>query len=475
VFHSYYSTQYKPLKNMQDSVKNAYLQYEKYKEQSLNLDMLTHQSIQPLIRKLKEYGEFQVRLLGQSAEGRDIHLIRYGQGETTVFMWSQMHGNEATATMALFDLFNYLADGDSLAYLLKDKLSIYFLPMLNPDGAERGSRYNAWGVDLNRDARLPQTLEAKLLKGTGEILQPHYAFNLHDQQRYYSAGYSDKPATISFLANPQDHECSITPNRRKSMQLVARMDAALQQEIPGHVGRYVASFDNSSFGDTFQCMDICTLLIESGGHWGDPQRQIARKMNFLAILTGLESIAQGTVDAYPHEAYADIPENRERMYDVVLRHVIIPMGNERPMMDIGINWQEKFHNHKRYFVGKVMNFGDLSPYTAYQEHDCRGLVLQAGKAAALDNNLAKYWSYLAKGITHLQVAEDEMPLGPIAIGALNLQPLDSDSYFPLIRDGDANFTLHKDGQVKYAIVNGAVLDVASATSLSEWQQGLTLR
>lgn len=58
--------------------------------------------------------------------------------------------------MALFDIFNFLeASGDEhedLRSLLKSKLNLKFIPMINPDGAEVFKRRNAIDIDLNRDA-----------------------------------------------------------------------------------------------------------------------------------------------------------------------------------------------------------------------------------------------------------------------------------------------------------------------------------
>src|SRR5690606_11304713 len=47
--------------------------------------------------------------VGRSAEGRPLYLVRFGSGPTTVLLWSQMHGDESTATMALADIFNLFA------------------------------------------------------------------------------------------------------------------------------------------------------------------------------------------------------------------------------------------------------------------------------------------------------------------------------------------------------------------------------
>src|SRR5690606_17111784 len=42
---------------------------------------------------------FSVEEIGRSAEGRPLRHVQWGEGELRVLMWSQMHGDESTATM----------------------------------------------------------------------------------------------------------------------------------------------------------------------------------------------------------------------------------------------------------------------------------------------------------------------------------------------------------------------------------------
>jgi hypothetical protein len=37
-----------------------------------------------------------------------MNAVTHGHGPTTVLLWSQMHGDESTATMALADIFAFL-------------------------------------------------------------------------------------------------------------------------------------------------------------------------------------------------------------------------------------------------------------------------------------------------------------------------------------------------------------------------------
>src|SRR5258708_26633227 len=43
---------------------------------------------------------FNIRNVGQSFEERPLRLVSVGSGATQVLLWSQMHGDESTATMA---------------------------------------------------------------------------------------------------------------------------------------------------------------------------------------------------------------------------------------------------------------------------------------------------------------------------------------------------------------------------------------
>ena len=56
----------------------------------------------------KHPGRARLEEIGRSAEGRAIHLLTVGTGERRVLLWSQMHGDEPSATPALLDVAGYL-------------------------------------------------------------------------------------------------------------------------------------------------------------------------------------------------------------------------------------------------------------------------------------------------------------------------------------------------------------------------------
>lgn len=102
---------------------------------------------------------FHVEEIGRSVEDRPLRHVRWGDGRIPVLLWSQMHGDESTASMALADLFGFLGDHPDhpLVRQLRANTTLHVFPIVNPDGAARFQRRNVQGIDLNRDARMLAT------------------------------------------------------------------------------------------------------------------------------------------------------------------------------------------------------------------------------------------------------------------------------------------------------------------------------
>ena len=54
--------------------------------------------------------DLRVQQVGQSVLGRPIQLVTLGNGDKKILLWSQMHGDEPSATPALLDIANYLLE-----------------------------------------------------------------------------------------------------------------------------------------------------------------------------------------------------------------------------------------------------------------------------------------------------------------------------------------------------------------------------
>ncbi|MGB3798464.1 MAG: M14 family zinc carboxypeptidase [Lewinella sp.] len=349
----------------------------------------------PLIQGLP--GTFAVDTAGNSVEGRPLWRVVWGEGGTDVLLWSQMHGDEPTATAALFDLFSWLegsGDGlDSLRQTIRSELRLTFLPMLNPDGAEVYQRRNALGIDLNRDAVHLTSPEAQFLKGERDRLDADWGFNLHDQSTYYSVGFpAERGAVLSILAPAFDWDKTMSTKREDAAQVIAQMNAIWQQYVPGQVGRYNDDFEPRAFGDNLQKWGTRTILIESGGYAGDSEKQEIRKLNLLGLIAGLHGIATGSYEQYTVEDYERIPRNESNgMHNVILQDALVTLPEGEFVMDIGIRTSERTlppQNREFTSSGYVSDLGDLSTFGAFDRLALNGQRVEAGKVYPGEHSIA---------------------------------------------------------------------------------------
>ena len=359
--------------------------YPAYREHKLKDRFFKHADIETLIQNKNG---FSVNEAGKSVEGRSIYLLGKGTGPAKIFLWSQMHGDEATGTMALFDLFNFLEADDShneIRERLLKQCTLYFSPMINPDGAERFTRRNAQFLDINRDYVHQQTPEGKILRRLQEQIKPHFGFNLHDQSIRWSAGKSGSSAAISFLAPACDEELSINATRERAMRVIAGMMTDIHPYIPGHIGRFEEEHESRAFGDNFQKSGTSTILIEAGGYAGDREKQFLRQIYFASILSGLVRIAERNYEDEPIETYLAIPENKKRHYSLIIRNCSMQKSGHIYIADIGLVADEIVNNgvnpFYRYLVEDV---GDLSGFYCYREVDATGLNLILIKPLTLE-------------------------------------------------------------------------------------------
>ncbi len=273
------------------------------------------------LQALAPLGFYSMSPLGSSAEGRTIPLLTFGRGPVTVLLWSQMHGDEPTATMALVDLLNFLSREQQhpVATMISEKLKVLIVPMLNPDGAERFQRRTAQAIDMNRDARSFETPEARLLKEVRDRYQPQFGFNLHDQDPRYAVGNTKAVSTIALLAPAFDDVRSDNHIRVRAKHIAALFASVMQEFIPGHISKYDDSFEPRAFGDNIQRWGTSTVLVESGGWPQDREKMFIRKLNYVGLLSSLYSIATNSYERAPLTVYDQLPFGTKYLFDVVLR------------------------------------------------------------------------------------------------------------------------------------------------------------
>ena len=325
---------------------------------------------------------FQSETIGTSVEGRSLNHIWFGRGPLHVLLWSQMHGDEPTATVALLDVLHYIQANRTVPHVAQilDRLTVHVVPMLNPDGAEKPHRRNAQGIDVNRDALLLQTPEGRALKALRDRINPPIGFNLHNQNWRTSVAKTGKPAAMSLLAVSFDEARSDNPGRIRAKKVASVIRDAVEPLAAGMIARYEDDFEVRAFGDNLTKWGTSVVLIETGPYPGpDPDRALVR-MNVVALLTSLDALASGRVDSADTARYESLPFNDSMLLHTLIAHATIAPGTGvAPFRgDIGIAGlrvvREVGADRKVGFAAKIEELGDLRVFGALETIDATGLT-----------------------------------------------------------------------------------------------------
>ena len=357
--------------NQLEIAKELYSAYSSFQRKDLSPVNCKHEIIHKELVLLKnQFGLFRISSLGHSIEKREILLVTCGTGTSSVLLWSQMHGDESTATLALMDIFSFLhreAEKRDWIGEILSKLTLLFIPMLNPDGAARVQRRTATGIDLNRDALALVTPEGRILRETQKKYSPQFGFNLHDQE-LSSVGQSTNVTAIALLAPALDHARTIPPVRARAIKVADGIANTLAEFAKGHIATYDDTFEPRAFGDNMQKWGTSTVLIESG-HWSaDQEKQRIRELNVIAILSSLYGIASGEYEMRTGDVYRTLLPNGKRIYDIIVRNAVGVLGNGwNGTVDFGLNYETNKHDDKLI----LKDIGDLSTFGALKTIDGR--------------------------------------------------------------------------------------------------------
>jgi len=326
---------------------------------------------------------FTMEQVGESVEGRSVNRVQFGVGPTPVLLWSQMHGDEPTATAALFDVFEYLSKHrqDETVRRIYSELTLHIVPMLNPDGAERFQRRNAQGIDVNRDALRLQTPEGRILKAVRDRFNPKVGFNLHNQSWGTAVGDPPRPASISLLSVAYDEKRSENAGRVLTKKLCAVIRDALEPFASGQIGRYDDEYEVRAFGDNITLWGTPVVLIETGP-WPsqEPDPPLVR-LNFVAILSALDALATGNVQRANPKRYETLPMNESGLLYILVKNatVISGSGVQPYVADIGIsgNRRVRIADGKRevHVATNISDLGDLRTSGAMRVIDATGMTV----------------------------------------------------------------------------------------------------
>ncbi len=375
-----------------------------------------HADLKKYLEQLKKLG-LKIDQVGFSNAGREIYQVEWGKGPLKVFMWSQMHGDEPTATSALVDMFAFLQKNRGKDWVKKigETVTIRAVPMLNPDGAEMYQRRNLQGIDINRDALDLKTPEARLLKQLRDSWSPAIGFNLHNQGSLTTVGRSANQAAISLLVVFGDPAKTLDAGHERNRRIASAIVTALEKFIPGHIARYSDEWTATAFGDNFSAWGTPVILIETGGLYGKDEMFLV-KMNFVAFMTALQSLATGSEKTQDSTPYLSLPENSSGgLVNFIFRGAtVVNNGTLSPTVaDIAA---VKMRRPARFSpLTTIQSIGQLNNLKGLEEYDATGFNIVSRLGRIKPGELAEFIVYKKDRQVDWTAADLEKQYPPDAI------------------------------------------------------------
>ena len=161
---------------------------------------------------------------------------RSGTGPRHVLLWSQMHGDEPTATAALFDVFEYFRRHRERSRSCSgcSRRSTLLRGADAQPGRRRALPAPQRAGHRHQPRRaVPADARGAAAQGAARSLQPSLGFNLHNQDWSTAVGEPPKPASISLLAAAFDKARSDNPGRMLAKKVCAVIRDALEPLASG--------------------------------------------------------------------------------------------------------------------------------------------------------------------------------------------------------------------------------------------------
>jgi murein tripeptide amidase MpaA len=257
----------------------------------------------------------ELEVIGKTVKGRDIHLVKYisDPAKPTILYLTQQHGNEQLTTEGALEFVKHLGTGKS-ADILKG-VNILVVPMLNADGAmgdvnfsledyiakgdRNMTRFNAEGVDLNRDhvAKIQPETQA-LHNNVMRKYRVDYMIDLHHQGTRAERDGKLVSGSILYPTTPNADPAVV----ERSKQLGAVVFDNVDSTGWGHLGKYQGgSAETISRNGISVEYGIATLLFEMRGmsdHYLDGYALGQRSNGYLIkqTVTTLTSTAAAIAD-----------------------------------------------------------------------------------------------------------------------------------------------------------------------------------
>ncbi|MHC6226299.1 M14 family metallopeptidase [Pseudomonas sp. X10] len=179
-----------------------------------------------LIERARQLPGVELLATGRSVQGRDIPLLRAGDGapgKRKLWIIAQQHPGEHMAEWFMEGVIDRLQGNDATVQQLLAAADLYLIPNMNPDGAFNGHlRTNFKGKDLNRawqDASVEHTPEVFFAQTQMKLHGVDLFLDVHGDEEIphvFTAGCEGNPGYTPRLAELESTFrktlCSVTPD-----------------------------------------------------------------------------------------------------------------------------------------------------------------------------------------------------------------------------------------------------------------------
>jgi predicted deacylase len=231
----------------------------------------------------------KLEVYGKSKEGRPLYALRVAtrNNQPAILITAATHGNEIITVEVLFGILDSLLAGysnSSRAKQIIDSHTIYFLPVVNPDGYVRQQRY-ANGVDPNRDYPYPDKPNRTPNECISAVMSFFHAHNIRGSIDFHSYG--------KLLMFPWAYT-EDAPDRQdeQAFQAVTAHMAKANQYRAGQISKILYAAPGSSADYYFWKNRTLALGIEIGGSHAPNPSQIPANVqaNLESTLRFLETV-----------------------------------------------------------------------------------------------------------------------------------------------------------------------------------------
>ncbi|BDI30422.1 hypothetical protein CCAX7_24730 [Capsulimonas corticalis] len=242
---------------------------------------------QPMVAELKSLlaydhaqgaGRMGLSSLGTSVQGRSLWMVTLRDPSVDlsqtkkVFYLCRQHGHEPASTEAALSFAAKLVKAgpdDPLAETLKH-VTVYLVPMANPDGSEKFLRHNARDVDLNRDWLKRTQPETRAIYKAVYRLHPDLMTDQHEL--YPSDSRGDFTETVGPLGRAAPRIADFCLETQQIVQLSMASEGFQTRSCvidDGHPARLAHRYENVKGG-------VPTILFETNRSEGSGRSVTAR-------------------------------------------------------------------------------------------------------------------------------------------------------------------------------------------------------